>query len=359
VTLQFADRSEKTFLGWWQVFGWPQSNDLRNGNLFCALDALERWLTLRLDAGEGITVDIERILLEETPRRSSASFSTSPSIDRRCCRAPRGSANVSEPVLLGQRTRVEQVGYNFIGSNWLAGGEAMFNFARDWTLAPHRQRKFLDVVVELLLADDDVARRLQARLPTWALPEDPKEALEFKLFFAALDRANYQTVIDPATGAETLGFVYPTELRLEVRSWQTDSAPTLVSARAEPVRTAASGAANRSPRMRPRTSSTCSNSVMLERKATMRTRNRSAVSLQPARSSHWAALGCQNPEAQKHALEVVRAGVAAVASTTEEIRERRMGSLRSELEFIAYAVMHLWLADGNGAQDGRPPSCVL
>jgi hypothetical protein len=84
VTLQFVDRSEKTFLGWWQVFGWPQSNDLRNGNLFCALDALERWLTLRLDAGEGITVDIERILLEETPRRSSASFSTSPSIDRRC-----------------------------------------------------------------------------------------------------------------------------------------------------------------------------------------------------------------------------------------------------------------------------------
>jgi hypothetical protein len=69
-------------------------------------------------------------------------------------------------------------------------------------------------------------------------------------------------------------------------------------------------------------------------------------------------LASQNPK-RRNALEVVRAGVAAVASTTEEIRERRMGSLRSELEFIAYAVMHLWLADGNGAQNGRPPSCVL
>src|SRR3546814_21161773 len=48
VTLQFADGSDKTFPGWWQVFGWPQSNDsMRNGNLFCALDALDRWLPLR------------------------------------------------------------------------------------------------------------------------------------------------------------------------------------------------------------------------------------------------------------------------------------------------------------------------
>jgi hypothetical protein len=43
--------------------------------------------------------------------------------------------------------------------------------------------------------------------------------------------------------------------------------------------------------------------------------------------------------------------VAAVASTGEEIRGRRMGSLRDELKFVAYAVMHLWLADGDGVQE--------
>src|SRR3546814_2208830 len=31
----------------------------------------------------------------------------------------------------------------------------------------------------------------------------------------------------PATGEETQSLVYPDELRLEVQSWQTDSAPTL------------------------------------------------------------------------------------------------------------------------------------
>ena len=59
----------------------------------------------------------------------------------------------------------------------------------------------------------------------------------------------------------------------------------------------------------------------------------------------------RNPDAQKHALEVVRAGVAAVASTGEEIRGQRMGGGRDELRFVAYAVMHVWLADGDGVQE--------
>lgn len=41
---------------------------------------------------------------------------------------------------------------------------------RDWTLAPHRQQRFLDVVVELLLANDDIARHLKALVSTWTLP---------------------------------------------------------------------------------------------------------------------------------------------------------------------------------------------
>jgi hypothetical protein len=247
---------------------------------------------------------------------------------------------------------VEQVGYNFIGWSWLQGGQAMFDFARDWTLAPHRRRKFLDVVVELLLADDDVARRLQALLPTWALPEDPKKALEFKLLFAALDRANYQTVTDPATGAETQGFVCPDELSLEVQSWQTDSAPTLayllVPDRCE-------------QRLRGGQPLTDDEAAYLfgllkeceaaaegdDEEAKSKCRFAVAGTL-VASGGAWLA---QNAEAQKHALGVVRTGVAAVASTGEEICGRRTGSRSDELKFVAYAVMHLWLAEGDGVQE--------
>src|SRR3546814_6798359 len=60
----------------------------------------------------------------------------------------------------------------------------------------------------------------------------------------------------------------------------------------------------------------------------------------------WSSDGCSSD-----LLEGVRASVAAVASTGEEIRGRRMGSLRDELKFVAYAVMHLWLADGDDVQE--------
>ena len=352
VTLQFADGSEKTFPGWWPVFDWPQSNDsMRNGNLFCALDALERWLTLRLDAGEDITADIEEIFQEGN---SAALVSVLLNIAKyrpSLLKGPLAALITFPNLFYWDSVRVKQVGDNFIAWSWFRGGEAMFNFAHDWTLAPHRKQKFLDVVVKLLLADDDVARRLQALLPTWALPEDPKGALEFKLLFAALDRANYQTIPDLATGAENKGLLYPDELRLEVLAWQTDSAPTLeyllVPDQCE----------QRLQNGKPLTDDEAAYIFNLFKKCEEGTEEDDEGEKSRCR---FAAAGTliglggawlsQNSEAQKLALEVVRAGVAAVASTGEEIREQRVGS-RDELKFVAYAVMRLWLVDGEGVEE--------
>jgi len=351
VTLQFADGSDKTFAGWWQVFGWPQSDDLRNGNLFSALDALERWLTLRIEAGEDITPYIEPILREGNSAALVSVLLNVAKYRSSLLTGPLAALMTFPNLFYWDSVHVEQVGYNFIGGSWLHGGEAMFNFARDWTLAPHRQQKFHDVVVKLMLADDDVAGRLQALLPTWELPEDPKEALEFKLLFAALDRANYQTITDPATDAESHVFVCPDELSLEVQSWQTDSAPTLahllVPDRCE-------------QRLRGDQPLTDDEAAYLfnllkeweagaegdDEGAKSRCRFAAAGTL-VALSGAWLA---QNSEAQKHALEVVRTGVAAIASTGKETRGQRMGS-RDELKFVAYAVMHLWLADGDAVQE--------
>lgn len=353
VTLQFADGSKKTFPGWRQVFGWPQSNDsMRNGNLFCALDAFERWLILRLDAGEDITTSIERIFQEGN---SAALVSVLVNVAKyrpSLLTGPLAALLTFPNMFYWDSARVEQVGYNFIDWSWLRSGQTMFDFARDWTLAPHRQQKFLDVVVELLLADDDVAQRLQRLLPTWSLPEDLKEALEFKLLFATLDRANYQTVTDPATGAETQRLVYPDELRLEVQSWQTDSAPALVYLLV-PDR-----CEQRLQGGQPLTDDEAAYLFNLLQKcgagaegedeeAKSRCRFAAAGTL-VALGGPWLS---QNPEAQKHALGVVRAGVAGVASTGEEIRGQHMGSLRDEMKFVAYAVMPLWLTDEDGVQE--------
>ncbi|MCQ1547670.1 MAG: hypothetical protein NOF05_02350 [Candidatus Accumulibacter phosphatis] len=351
VTLQLADGSEKAFLGWWQVFDWPQSSEMRNGNLFCALDALERWLTQLLDAGEDITGYIERILQDG---HSAAFVSVLLNVAKyrpSLLTGPLAALITFPNLFLWDSIRVKQVGYNFIAWSWLRGGEAMFNFARDWTLAPHRTQKFLDVVVKILLADGDVARRLQALLPAWGLPEDPKEALEFKLLFAALDRDNYQTIIDPATGTETQVFICPDELSLEVQSWQADTSPTLAYLRTSDL------CEQRLLGGQPLTDDEAAYLFNLLKEcetgtegdydeAKSRCRFAAAGTLVTLGSA-WLA---QNHEARKQALEVVRAGVSTVASTGEEIRERHMDS-SDELKFVAYSVMHLWLADGDGVQE--------
>ena len=352
VTLQFADGSEKTFLGWWQVFGWPQSNDSRNGNLFCALDALERWLTLRLDAGEDVSADIEKILRDGNSAALVSVLLNVAKYRPSLLTGPLAALLTFPNLYFWDSARVEQVGHNFIGWSWLQGGQAMFDFARDWTLAPHRQRKFLDVVVNLLLADADIARRLQALLPTWALPEDPKEALEFKLLFAALDQTNYPTITDPTTGTETRTFVCPDVLSLEVQSWQADRAPTLayllVPDRCERRLQGGQLLAHDEAAYLFNLLQECEAAAEGEDEDTKSKCRFAAAGTLVALGGAWLA---QNPEARAHSFEVVRAGVATVASTGKEIRERRMGSLRDELKFVAYAVMHLWLSDENGVQE--------
>lgn len=350
MTLRFADGSERSFPGWGQVFCWPQSNATgRKGTLFCALDALERWLTLRLDVGEDITGDIEMILREG---KSAALVSVLVNVAKYRPSLLVGplSALITFPNLFyWDSKRVEQVGYNFIGWDSSQGGQAMFDLARDWILGPHRKKKFLDVVVELLQVDVVIARRLQTLLPTWALPEDPKEALEFKLFFARLDQANYHIVTDPTAGAQVKRFVCPNELRIEVQSWRADKEPALayflVPSRCEQLIRGGQLLADDEAADLFNLFQECDAGAAGEDEHLISNCRVATASTLIILGGAWL---IQNPEAQQRMFEVVRASLAAVAATGEEIRGRRVGIRYDELKFVAYAAMHLWLAAGDG-----------
>jgi ABC-type oligopeptide transport system ATPase subunit len=359
VTLLLGNGSEKTFLGWWQVFGWPQSNSMHNGDLFSALDALERWLTLKLDAGDDISAVVEQILRDGN---SAALVSVLLNVGKY---RPSLLAGVLAPLLTfpdvfyWDSVRVGQIGYNFVGSSWLQAGQAVFDFARDWTLAPHRQKKLLDVVVELLIADDVIARRLQALVPTWSLPEDPKEALEFKLIYAALNRSNYQAMKDSKTGAEVLGFVCPDQLRLEVQSWQNDQAQPL-------ERLLLPDRCER--RLQGGQSLTDEEAAYLydylttsEADADGEKSDRSKCRL--AATATLIVLGgswLRNmPRGEDNAVAILREAVAAIPSTGGDIHSRRIGSISDELKFAAHAVMHLWLGTDSGSEWEIAVLCLL
>ena len=350
ITLQFEDGSEKAFPGRWQVFGWPQTNSMRNGNLFCALDALERWLTFQLDAGEDITAIVERLLREGN---SAALVSVLLNVAKY---RPSLLTGALAPLLTfpnlfyWDSVRVERLAHNFVGLNWLQGGQVVFDLARDWTLAPHRQKKFLDVVVELLLANDEVARRLKALVSTWTLPEDPKEALEFKLFFAALDSANYRPTADPETGVEVTSFVCPDDLSLEVQSWHSEEAQPLtyllMPDRCEQRLQSGQTLTDEEAVYLYGLIKTCEADTEDDEAKESTCRLAAAATL-IVLGGAWLA---KTPEALTHSLTVIRAAISGIPSTSCEIRDRRMRSMRDELKFAAHAVMHLWLAGDAGRE---------
>lgn len=350
VTLQFEDGSERAFPGWRQVFGWPQTNSLRNGNLFCALDALERWLTFQLDAGEDITAIVERLL------RDGNSASVVSVLLNVAKYRPSLLTGALAPLLtfpnlfFWDSVRVERIADNFVGWSWFQGGQAVFEFARNWTLAPHRRKRFFDVVVELLLAEDDVARRLKTLVSTWTLPEDPKEALKFKLLFAGLDSANYRPMADPETSAEVTSFVCPYDLSLEVQSRQSEEAQPLTYLRM-PDRC--------EQRLQSGQTLTDEEAVYLydviktfeanteDDEATKSTCRLAAAATLIVLGGEWLA---KTPEAHTHSLSVVRAAISGIPSTSGEIRNQRVGSMHNELKFAAHAVTHLWLAGDAGRE---------
>jgi hypothetical protein len=352
VTLQLADGVEKTYFGWSQVFGWPQSNDLSNGNLFCALDALERWLMMRLDSDEDVTADIELILREGNSASLIGVLLNVAKYRPSLLKGPLVALFTFPNLFFWDSARVEQIGYNFVSFSWVRGGQAMFDFARDWVLAPHRKRKFLEVVVELLLTDDEIASRLQALLPTWGLPENTKKALEFKLLLAALDRANYQIVADPATGEDSPSLVYPDALRAELQSWESARAPArsflLVPNQCEQRLQGGQPLEDEEAAYLYNLLRDCETAAEGEDEDAKSACLFATAGTLVALDGGWLV---KNAEAQKHAVEVVRAGVAAIASSAAEIRGRRIESFGDELRFVAYAVMHLWIAGGDDGKE--------
>ncbi len=343
LTLQLRTGKEKTFAGWPDVFDWTQTNSNHNGNLFSALDALERWLTLQLDAGVDIAPYIEQILGEGA---SAALIGLLVNVGKY---RPSLFLDGLSPLLTDPHAffwdsdRVKHIDYKFIGWSWLQGGEAMFEFARGWILAPHRQKTFLDIVVELLTTNTDVSARLQKLIPAWSLPEDPKEALEFRFLFAMLNRDNYRPTIGREIGNEVLVFNCPNDLSFEIQSWQSEAQKPLqyllMPEHCEKLIRAQRAVSDSDAVRLYDLLKECETGGEEDEDSKAKCRLALAATLIVLADS-WLA---QSPGAKEDVLSIIRTGVREAASTPQEIRHNRVGSVRGELKFAAYGAVHLWI----------------
>ena len=129
--LTMRDCSKKSYIGNWWVFNWTQANSASRGQLHCALNALERWITLQIEQGVDVQPHLERLLREG----SSLAF-VGLLVNVAKCR-PALLSNALLPLLSSEDVywldegRVRNAPFNFDAFTWSRQHDAVFNQARD------------------------------------------------------------------------------------------------------------------------------------------------------------------------------------------------------------------------------------
>lgn len=125
------DGSEMAYVGNWNVFDWAQESSNFVGQLHCALNALERWLTLQIEQGSNVEPHLGRLLNE------SSSIAFVGLLVNVAKYRPALLSGVLMPLLSSDNVfwldqgRVENARFHFDAFTWSRAGEAIFNLARD------------------------------------------------------------------------------------------------------------------------------------------------------------------------------------------------------------------------------------
>lgn len=223
LTISISDTVTRTFPGTWAYFGWSQHNSTSSGQLYCALDALERWLVLKVDAGEDINPWCERLFNLEG---STAILGVLVNVGKHRPALFLGPLRVligMEDLYWWDHGRVKNVGFNFDSFSWYRQGDAIFNMARDWVLAPHRKVELRTVIGDLAAQNPDFAVDLRTRTAAWPIPENAKERLEQRIMLSEFDPTNRRQVVDEASGEQTSQVIYPDDLQADLIAYQTES----------------------------------------------------------------------------------------------------------------------------------------
>jgi hypothetical protein len=345
VQICLKNGAKRKFLGGPGVFDWTQESALDNGQLHCALDALEFWLTRRIDASAEVASYIEQILNEGG---SVAFLGVLVNVGKYC---PSLFAGPLAPLVTNQFLytwddgRVDNVRYHFDGMSWARQGEAIFQMAKSWTLAAHRQKTLLKVTSELLLADAGVASALKSATSSWEAPDDTKGQIEFHMLCAVLDRDNYQVFRDPESGETVQRLVYPPTLVEEAlrhnESVSADLHDLLLPSRCEEF-------IQRRQIIGLEEARRLYNSLAAkEGNGKFGDDTRSDNSLAVAATlivcaGEWLA---SNQEAKDYVHALVKTAVMSISDAAQDASHARIAGLDESLKFAAYGVMELWVRE--------------
>ncbi|MFH2057491.1 MAG: hypothetical protein ABIJ59_01145 [Pseudomonadota bacterium] len=224
--ITFQDGQKKNFKGDGQVFSWSQEDSTSNGQLHCALAALEKWIYTKIDKEEDVE-SIIRTLLQNSNSiaiigvlldvgKYKSDFFTS----------------ILQPFLgvyelyQGDDNRVKNAGHWFNSFSWVRAGEKAFEMAKEWSFAPHRKIPLRQLAVQLAHNDPKTASFINDASKSWETPSDKeKYDLEVRILKAELDPKNYKPEKDKQSGQTFLVCHYPDRLQKDIEAFQEKNNP--------------------------------------------------------------------------------------------------------------------------------------
>lgn len=195
--LAFED-GPRRFFGDQEVLQWGDTSGMGAGHLSNLFAAMEKWFCLRLDQGEDIAPELERLLADG----ASVAFLAltlnigkySPALFRGVLRPLMGDPR----IFLLDRRRTALNPFFMDGLRLLKFGADAHDASREWATAAYRSADLTTAAVTEALADPAFATWLAERISRWDRPEEARDQLELEWLQAALTPAHYTAGADGA-----------------------------------------------------------------------------------------------------------------------------------------------------------------
>jgi len=224
--LVLGDGRKKSFVGNWRVLDWSHTRKAVNSQLFAALDALERWLWMRITEGE----DIGDLCAELLERSNSVAIvgvlADCAKLKPALLSGPLKPLLTSPLLILGDDYRLSQR-FGNDGFTWYRAGEFARKIGLEWEQAQHRITSLKYVIRDLRRSDPAFDAIARDAITAW-----PRAKGNFRLrqraLAAELDPANWQEE-QGADGEASWRMVYPARLAAAIAAQQPEESavPTL------------------------------------------------------------------------------------------------------------------------------------
>ena len=212
-----------------------------------------------------------------------------------------------------------------------------------------------EIAIRLLNSDPNTAAYLTRVAQNWQMPSGEKAALEFKIWVAQLDPQNYAAVRDEQSGEETLHFEYPVDLQREIAAFQQTAQPILQAIslpyQCEKILHTAKLLTDKEAEI---LATALASIPSDEDEDTIRVAQAAIASTLATKAVPWLKA---HPDLLRQVDDIVSNTIASIGETKEYFRAASFPGKRRELKFVAFAVMHRWLA-GEG-QEAEWDSQVL